>query len=55
MKVKGLRKRFKEKSFAANCDRELIKEIEMTGIELSEFFQISIDAIKEISEQIGLS
>lgn len=54
MKVKGLKKRFKEKSFAANCNRELVKEIEKTGLELSEFFQIAIDAVKEIKEDIGL-
>ncbi len=54
MEVKGLKKRFKEKSFATNCNRELIKEIEKTGLELSEFFQIAIDAVKEIAEQIGL-
>ncbi len=55
MKVKGLKKRFKEKSFAANCNRELVKEIEKTGLELDEFFQLAIDAMKEIADQIGLN
>ena len=54
MKVKGLKKRFKEKSFAAKCNRDLIREIELTGLELSEFFQISLDAVKGIAEEIGL-
>ena len=55
MAVKGLKKKFKDKSFAANCNRDIIREIEKTGLELSEFFQISIDAMKSIKGEIGLS
>jgi uncharacterized protein len=54
MEVKGLKKKFSDKAFAANCNRELIKEIEKTGLNLEEFFEISIEAIKEISKEIGL-
>jgi len=54
MKAKGLKKKFKDKSFAANCNREVIKEIELTGLELSEFFNLSIEAMKGIKNQIGL-
>lgn len=54
MEVKGLKKKFKDKAFAQNCDRELIKEIEETGLELSEFFEIALNAVKEIKEEIGL-
>lgn len=54
MQVKGLKKKFKDKSFAANCNREIIREIEKTGLELSEFFQIAIDSIKKIKEEVGL-
>ncbi len=55
MDAKGLNKKFKDKSFAANCDRELIKEIELTGMQLEEFFTLSIEAIKAIKDQIGLT
>lgn len=55
MEVKGLKKKFKDKAFAANCDREIVREIEKTGLELSEFFQIAIDSLKEIKGEIGLS
>lgn len=48
MEVKGLKKKFKDKKFAFNCNRELIKEIELTGITLDEFFELSIDAMKTI-------
>ena len=54
MEVKGLKKKFKDKAFAQNCNREIIREIEKTGLELSEFFQISIDALKNIKGEIGL-
>lgn len=54
MEAKGLKKKFKDKSFAANCNRELVREIEKTGLELSEFFELSINALKGIKEDIGL-
>ena len=54
MQIKGLKKKFKDKVFAANCNREIIREAEKLGLELSEFFQIAIDSIKEIKDEIGL-
>lgn len=54
MEVKGLKKKFKDKSFAANCSRELVREIEKTGLGLDEFFQLAIDAVKGIADKIGL-
>ena len=55
MDSSGLKKKFKDKKFAENCNRGIIKEIELTGILLEEFFQLSIDALKNIKEQIGLN
>ena len=54
MKVKGLKKKFMDKSFAANCNRELVNEIELTGLPRNEFFALSIEAIKKIKDHIGL-
>ena len=54
MEAKGVKKKFKDKAFAANCNREIIKEAEELGIEMSEFFEIAINAMKEIKEEIGL-
>lgn len=54
MEAKGLKKKFKDKTFAANCDREIIREIEKVGLELGEFFEIAINAMKDIKEEIGL-
>jgi len=54
MEVKGLKKKFKDKTFAANCSRDAVWEIEKTGLELEEFFEIAIDAMKGIKEELGL-
>ncbi len=55
MEVKGLKKKFKDKSFAANCNRERINEIELTGLPRAEFFALSIETIKKIKDNIGLA
>ena len=34
--------------------RELIREIEKTGLTLDEFFELSINAVKEIKGEVGL-
>lgn len=54
MEVKGLKKKFKDKRFAENCNRELVMEIEKTGLNLDEFFELSINALKNIKGDIGL-
>lgn len=54
MEAKGLKKRFNDKRFAANCNRELVKEIEITGLSLDDFFALAIESIKKIKDQIGL-
>ena len=54
MEVKGLKKKFKDKKFAENCNRDIVREIEQTGLTLDEFFQIAIDSVKKIKDQIGL-
>ena len=54
MEVKGLRKKFKDKAFAAKIEREIIREAENLDLGLDEFFQIAIDGIKNIKEDVGL-
>jgi hypothetical protein len=54
MEVSGLKKKFKDKAFAAGCNREIISEIEKAGINLDNFFRIAIEGIKNIKEQVGL-
>ena len=55
MKVKSVKKKWKQKSFAAGADREIImKGVEMLGMELDEVIQMTIDGMKEVHEEIGL-
>jgi len=55
MEISGLKKKFKDKTFAAKVDRDVIREIENIGINLDEFFKIAIEGIKKIKEDVGLS
>lgn len=54
VKYKSIRKRMKEKAFAASVNRDHILECEEIGIPLDEFIQISVDAMRNIAEEIGL-
>jgi len=54
MEVKGLKKKFKDKTFAAKVSRDVIRESENVGISLDDFFKIAIDGIKKIKNQVGL-
>jgi predicted hydrolase (HD superfamily) len=44
----------KESKFAASVRRENIMECELIGIQLPEFVEISLNAMKKISDNIGL-
>jgi putative nucleotidyltransferase with HDIG domain len=54
MEAKGLKKKFKDKTFAAKIDRDIIKECEQLGLTLEEFFEVAINGIKKIAEKVGL-
>lgn len=54
VKYKSVKKRMTEKAFAASVNRETILECEKIGLSLDEFIQISVDAMREISDEIGL-
>jgi len=54
VKSKSVVKRMKEKAFAASVKRENILECEKIGIPLPEFAELSVNAMREIAEQIGL-
>ena len=52
---KSFMKKFKDKKFAAKCDRELIqKGCEMLGMEVREVAEICIEGMKEHAEELGL-
>lgn len=54
MKVKGLKKKFKDKRFAAAVNRDIILEYEKLGLSLEDFFELAINAIRGIAEQVNL-
>lgn len=54
VKVKSIVKRMKEKRFAAGANRDAMKSIEKIGIDFPEFAELSLLAMVEISDQLGL-
>ena len=54
VKAKSVTKRMKEKAFAASVNRDTIMECEKIGIPLNEFAEICLNAMKEISDRLGL-
>jgi predicted hydrolase (HD superfamily) len=54
MEAKGLMKKYKDKTFAAKVDRDIIKGIEKIDLNIEEFFEIAIRGIQKIAKQVGL-
>ena len=55
LEVKSFMKKFKDKRFAAKCDRETIKKgCEMLGMEVRDVAEICIEGMKHHAEEIGL-
>ena len=55
MEVSSFMKKFKDKKFAAKCDREVIKKgCEMLGMEVKEVAAIVIEAMKQHAEELQL-
>ena len=54
VKVKSITKRMKEKAFAASVNRDTIRECEKIDIPINEFAEISLNAMRSISDELGL-
>ncbi len=54
VEAKSVRKRFKEKSFAAGANREQIATCTELGIELDEFIELGLKAMQGIAGELGL-
>ncbi len=53
--VESINKKFKQKSFASGVNRAIIRKAEeFLGIELSEIFRMSLEAMQEISDDLNL-
>ena len=54
MEVSSLKKKFKDKRFAAGCSREVIRQgAEMLGWEMNDLFEKTIDAMRSCEEGIA--
>lgn len=55
LKVKSVKKKWKQKSFAAGANREIIlKGADMLGMELNDLIAETIEGMKEVADEIGL-
>lgn len=54
MKPKSLKKKMKDKSFAANVNRERLNECQKLNMDLDRFLSLAIASIAEIADQVGL-
>ncbi|GAU08193.1 HD domain-containing protein [Desulfoplanes formicivorans] len=54
MKAKSLKKKMKDKAFAASVNRDVIRECDKIGLELGAFLTLAIGAVAEIAPQVGL-
>ena len=54
VKPKSVRKRIKEKSFAAGANRDIIRECEVGGVPLAAFCDLSLLAMQGIDSELGL-
>ena len=56
LEVPSFMKKFKDKKFAAKCDRELIKKgCEMLGMEVRDVAEICIAGMREYAGELGLT
>lgn len=54
VKPKSVRKRYKEKLFAAGANREIIAECELAGISVDDLCDLALSAMQEIAPDLGL-
>ncbi len=54
LSLKFMKKRFKEKRFAAGADRNQIRTCEEFGLSLDEFLETCLEGMKKISNELGL-
>ena len=54
VKVKSITKRMKEVRFAAGADREAMASIEKLGLTFTDFAELALSAMQDISENLGL-
>ena len=51
--LQSLKKKFKNKGFAAKCNRQLISECEQADVSLDEFLETGLIALRAVSDKLG--
>ncbi len=54
VKLKSLKRRFKEKSFAKGANREQMATCTELGLELDEFLTICLESMQKVADELGL-
>ena len=55
LEVKSLKKKFKDKGFAAKCNREVIQHgCDMLGMELTDVMALTIKGMQTVTDELGL-
>ena len=55
LEAKSVKKKLKDKAFAAKVDREIIRSsVELLGVDFDEHIQFVIDALKAHAEELGI-
>ncbi|MBN1368881.1 MAG: HDIG domain-containing protein [Dehalococcoidaceae bacterium] len=54
VEFKSIKKKYKEKGFAAGVNRKQIETCANLGLELDQFIELGLDAMKEIAADLGL-
>ena len=56
LEIKSFMKKFKDKKFAAKCDRELIRKgCELLGMDVKDVAELCIEGMKPHAEELGLA
>ncbi len=54
LKLKSLKKKFNNKKFAQNCDRDIIMECEKIGVPIDKFLEIGLISLQKIAEELKI-
>ena len=56
MEPKSVKKKLKDKAFAAKVDRQIIQQgVELLGVELADHVQFVIDALRPHADELGIA
>lgn len=55
LQLKSIKKRFKDKKFAAGANRDQMRDCSNLNLELPEFLEISLIAMRGVADELGLN